>query len=57
MSPPDATRTTITLEESTKEKFDRAKPYQSLSADEFVEQLIEDRQLVEQLLAQREDRL
>lgn len=37
----DCRRTTITLDQSTKEKFDRAKPYESLSADEFVDVLLD----------------
>lgn len=41
MSQAESTRTTITLDKSTKARFDRAKPYESLSADEFVEVLLE----------------
>jgi hypothetical protein len=41
MAQADSPRTTITLDRSTKEKFDRAKPYETISADEFVEVLLE----------------
>lgn len=41
MAEADSRRTTITLDRSTKEKFDRAKPYKSLSADEFVDVLLD----------------
>jgi len=40
MAESESCRTTITLNRSTKEKFDRAKPYESLSADEFVDVLL-----------------
>lgn len=41
MTQSKASKTTLTIDRSTKEKFDRAKPYESLSADEFVEVLVE----------------
>lgn len=41
MSQAEPTRTTITLDKNTKERFDQAKPYESLSADEFVGVLLE----------------
>jgi hypothetical protein len=41
MADSERRRTTITLKRSTKEKFDRAKPYESLNADEFVGVLLD----------------
>jgi hypothetical protein len=35
-------KTTLSVNRETHEKFKRAKPYDSLSADEFVEELIEE---------------
>ena len=40
MSPEGRSRTTITLDRGTKEEFDAAKPYDSMSADEFVDVLL-----------------
>lgn len=33
--------TTIALKRRTKQRFDRTKPYKSLSADEFVDELLD----------------
>jgi DNA-binding MarR family transcriptional regulator len=41
MAESDRRRTTITLNRSTKEKFDRAKPYDTLTADEFLDVLLD----------------
>lgn len=34
-------RTTISLDKSTKERLDEAKPYDSITADEFVDVLLD----------------
>ena len=41
MAEAESRLTTIALDQSTKKKFDRAKPYESLSADEFVDVLLD----------------
>lgn len=34
-------QTTVALKPSTKDRFDQAKPYESITADEFVNELLD----------------
>lgn len=41
MDAKETKRSTIGVHKDTKRRFDRAKPYESMSADEFVDVLLE----------------